>query len=624
MCGINGVIAFHNSLSQSKLGDIVHEMNNRIIHRGPDSEGLYSDDICALGMRRLSIIDLSKGDQPIYNEDGSKLILFNGELYNYRALKRDLENRGHHFKTDSDTEVVLIGFDEYGAGFFKMMDGMFACCIYDLVRKKWILARDRIGEKPLYYYKDKNYLVFASELKSIMSTGLVKKTISMEAMSIFFQLTYIPAPFCIIEGVKKLEQGSYLEIESDGTMNESSYWKLELDKIEPIRDYEECKKKLKDALYESVEDRMISDVPLGAFLSGGFDSTIITGIMSDISDKRIDTFTIGFKEKQYDESDLAQKVAKRHNTNHHVLTLDWDSKVDKLDGILDNIDEPFADSSYIATYFASGLASEYVKVVLTGDAGDELFAGYDKYLISYYSNLYKKIPYAMRKAVIEPASSLLPKGSSIERKVKKVISVADMDIYEQRKRLMCLGLQAEEYDSVIKNGKASKLRFIKEIYDRYPDIQEQTRTQYTDLNIVLEGDMLAKVDRASMLASVETRVPMLSKNVIETAYSIPEEYKINRKNRKIILKDTFKELIPEELFTAPKHGFAVPIGKWLRTIFRAELLTYIEEEFLTEQNLFDVEAVKEMINQFLEGRKENVSAVWCYFVFQRWYKSIIE
>lgn len=622
MCGINGLIKINKAFYNGDIKETVHQMNEQIIHRGPNSEGLFADEFCALGMRRLSIIDLADGNQPIWNEKRDKLIVFNGELYNFIVLRADLKTKGHHFYTNSDTEVVLHGYEEYGTGFFDKMEGMYAFCIYDLSQKVWILCRDRIGEKPLYYYHAKEFFLFGSELKSLMKTGLVPKSINKEALSIYFQLTYIPAPYSILENVYKLPPASYMRISADGEIEIEKYWKLVLTHDERYQDYEWCKKQLREIFLQSVENRMVSDVPIGAFLSGGFDSTIVVGAMSKLSSIPINTFTIGFKEKQHDESALAALVAKKNNTNHRILSLDWDEAVSNIDCILANMDEPFADSSLIATYTVSKMAKEYVSVILTGDAGDELFAGYNKYLISYYSERYNRIPKILRKGIIEPSTKLLPSNSSIARKVNKVIGSANMDIFEQRKYLMSLGFKPSELAQLMKSDYVSDMPFIREQYDTL-DCEEQTQAQFVDLNTVLEGDMLTKVDRGSMLASLETRVPMLDRKLIELAFNMPAKFKINNKDRKIILKDAFRDFIPEELFSAPKHGFSVPVDKWLENDLKLQLMKYAEKDFLDEQSLFNASYVHQIIEEHMTHKVNRFSELWAYYVFQEWYLMVM-
>ena len=624
MCGINGFVQFNRIKSAAEMSMLVHSMNEKIIHRGPDDEGVFADDLCALGMRRLSIIDLQSGNQPIWNETHDMVIVFNGELYNFKPLREELKAMGHIFTTNSDTEVVLHGIESFGTSFLEKMEGMYAFAIYNVKKKIWILARDRIGEKPLYYYKTKDYMLFGSELKSLLATGLIPKEIDREALSIYFQLTYIPAPYSILKNVYKLPQASYMQIDNDGNIISEKYWDIKnIGSEQLITDYSEGKRLLKEAFYKSVEQRMISDVPLGAFLSGGFDSTIIVGIMSQLSSKPVDTFTIGYREKQFDESSLANIVAKKNNTNHHVLMMNWESVIGDFDVLLGNIDEPFADSSLIATYAVSKMTKQYVTVALTGDAGDELFAGYNKYLIAYYGGKYNKIPRILRKAVIEPLIGLIPAGHSLERKASKVIHAASMDIYEQRKILMSLGFKPNELTKLMRDGYVAPMQFIREYYDRLTNYDEQTRAQYIDLKVVLEGDMLPKVDRASMLASLETRVPMLDSKVIELAYRLPANFKINKTNRKIILKDTFRELIPEELFHAPKHGFAVPIGKWLEKILKEQLLKYADKEYLEAQGLFNADYINRIINEHMTHKADRYSELWAFYVFQNWYERIM-
>lgn len=624
MCGINGFVQFESMYHSEMLKSFVHQMNEQIVHRGPDSEGLFSDSHCALGMRRLSIIDLKGGDQPIWNETHDKMIVFNGELYNYLSLREELKQKGYVFSTDSDTEVVLHGFESYGPSFLKRMEGMFAFAIYDLSAKTWTLARDKIGEKPLYYYQDKEKFLFASELKSLLCTGLVPKVIDREGLSQYFQLTYIPAPKSILRDVHKLLPATYMVIRDDGSTFSEKYWELQpLTNEELLHDRDTCKSSLRKALFHSVEQRMISDVPLGAFLSGGIDSSIIVGIMSQISDRPINTFTIGYKDKRYDESSLAEIVAKKNHTNHHVLVLDWNKIAADLDAILQNIDEPFADSSLIATYAVSKMTKEYVTVALTGDAGDELFAGYNKYLISYYSRKYNRIPKVIRESIVRPAVGLLPVNSFLKRKANKVIASSGMEIFQQRKRMMCLGLKEEELRTLMRDAYVDPMQFIREEYEFLADMDEQTRAQYVDLKTVLEGDMLAKVDRASMLVSLETRVPMLDTNVVELAYRIPSSYKINSKNKKIILKETFCDLLPDEILSARKHGFAVPIGMWLETVLKDRLLKYSESDYLEQQGLFNCAYIQKMIHAHLSHKEDRYSELWAFFVFQNWYERVI-
>lgn len=628
MCGINGFLKFgkkndNNIYTAERMKNLVHGMNERIIHRGPDAEGLYADDDCSLGMRRLSIIDLDTGSQPVYSEDKTKLIVFNGEIYNYKELREQLLAEGCVFRTKSDTEVVLQGLVRHGKQFISRLEGMFAFCYYDITEHSWLLARDRVGEKPLYYYKGKDFFLFGSELKSLLSAGLISKEIDTDALTTYFQLGYIPAPMCILKDVNKLMPAVWMEITKDGNIYTEQYWKLEISNDRKFKDYGWCKKELKEKLVSSVRQRMISDVPLGAFLSGGIDSAIVVGLMSKISDHPIDTFTAGFKEKAYDESELASITAKKFGTNHHVIILDWDEAVKDIDELLDNIDEPFADPSLAASYAVSKMTRQYVGAALTGDAGDELFAGYNKYLIGYYSSLYKSVPVFLRKGIAEPIIRGLPKNTGIYRKANKVIENAGAPAALQAKRLMSRAFSGSETDQLIPGIKVNRLNFIKQKYEELEDADDLKRLQYTDFHIVLEGQMLPKTDRSSMRASLETRIPMLDSRVIESAFSMPGSYKIRGRKRKIILKDTFKDILPDELFKASKHGFDVPVGAWLDGELKKELDKYSGSEYIVRQGLFSKEFLSRLRSRRNTDSIDWSTKIWSFFVFQYWYERYI-
>ncbi len=628
MCGINGFIKFKNqgkdAYPMERMKSLVHTMNDKIIHRGPDDEGLYTDLHCALGMRRLSIVDLDTGSQPIYNTDKTKLVIFNGEIYNYQDLKDDLTAEGCVFQTKSDTEVLLLGYENQGIDFITRLDGMFAFCIYDTVKQKWTLGRDRAGEKPLYYYKGNDFFLFGSELKSLLSSGLVNIEINTEALTTYFQLGYIPAPLSIIDGVKKLMPATVMEIKIDGEITTTKYWSLTVDDNEKYSDYGYCKRELRNKLFASVERRMISDVSLGAFLSGGFDSSIIVGIMSQMSSQPIDTFSVGFKEKIYDESEMAAITAKHNGTNHHTITLDWDEAVKSIDELLDNMDEPFADPSLVASYAVSKMTREYVTVALSGDASDELFAGYNKYLMPYYSQMYQRVPKVFRKGLIEAIINHLPTTSDLFRKASKVITNAEAPVELQVKRMMCRAFSYNECQEMIPAIQPSKMNFIKWQFDELKSSDIQKRTQYVDFHTVLEGQMLPKVDRASMRASLETRVPMLDRDIIELAFSMPSEFKIDRHDRKKILKETFKDLLPEELFKTSKHGFDVPVGVWMMGTLKPRLDKYTEEKYLRKQCLFNKTFIDRHIEKNQPMNVDWSTKLWSFFVFQHWYERYID
>lgn len=621
MCGVNGIIDFNKKLDFADKNNKINAMNNKIIHRGPDSDGIFVNDDVALGMRRLSIQDVSNGNQPIFNEDSTLLIFFNGEIYNFKNLRETLLAKGYCFRTQTDTEVVLHAYQEYGIECLKKFDGMFAFVIYNIETKETFIARDRSGEKPLYYSRINEKFIFASELKSILVLDEIKREIDKDALRAYFQLTYIPAPLSIFKDVYKLEAGSYIIIKN-GEIQVDHYWDMQYSNNKLIENYEECKGELRKALFESVSDRMIADVPIGAFLSGGIDSNVIVGIMSKLSDRKIDTFTIGFQEKQYDESNRSIIASKFHDTNHHLFCLNYDEALCELDNIISNIDEPFADSSLIPTYFVSREARKTVKVVLTGDAGDELFAGYSKYLIDYYENIYKKVPKFLRKGIFEKILKHVPDNSSIIRKVKKVVKNSNNDLMSSRKSLICLGLSDLEIEDLFVDKYENNYldRKFKDSYTKYAgDADELSQTLYADYKIVLEGDMLTKVDRASMLASIETRVPMLSHNVIEVASRIPSHYKINAKKQKIILKDAFSDLIPTQLLAASKSGFSVPVDNWLRDELKEDLERLLDDNLILDQGLFYVNTIKKLKEEHYSYKENRKSELWALYIFQKWF-----
>ncbi|GAB4232862.1 MAG: amidotransferase 1, exosortase A system-associated [Deltaproteobacteria bacterium] len=620
MCGINGIMQFHRNMTRERMESIVAGMNAAIVHRGPDDDGVFSDDRVSLGMRRLAIIDLVTGKQPMSNEDGSLVIVFNGEIYNYRELKRILLGKGHVFATGSDTEVVLHAYEEYGMDFLRRFDGMFAFALYDLRKQELLICRDRAGEKPLYYRKTEEGFLFGSELKSLLRTGLVKGTIDLQALCLYLQLTYIPAPFSIIENVRKLPAAHYMRVTSGGSLEIHPYWDLVYDPKAEIDDYGECRRLLREALYSSVERRMISDVPIGAFLSGGIDSTIVTGIMAGLSSRPVETFTIGFHDRRYDESARAGIASEFHHTHHHVHFLDHEEARDGLAGILGFLDEPFADPSALPTFLVSKFARKFVKVVLTGDGGDELFAGYDRYSIGYYSRAYNAIPEFLRRHLIERMVFRLPDGSNVSRKARKVIRHSGKAIREQRMGLIALGMDPAELRCVMKpfDPAAGALGFIAEYYNKYSGADELSRTLYTDFKVSLEGDMLAKVDRMGMANSLETRLPLLGGDVIDAAVKIPAKYKMSHRRRKIILKETFSDLIPPRLRSASKRGFRVPIGEWLRGPWKGLVETSLDRDVIESQGLFDSSFVGRLIEEHMTKRIDRSNPLWSLIVFQKW------
>lgn len=618
MCAINGIIDIQKKYSNSELRDALNAMNLKVVHRGPDDEGIFVENHIGIGMRRLAIIDLEGGHQPIFNESKDIAIVCNGEIYNHKELRHRLETEGHIFLSHSDAEVVVHAYEEYGTDCFSKLDGMFAIAIYDTTEQKIILARDKAGEKPLYWYKNDLFFCFASELKSITQMEGVVKEISPEGLHQYFTLTYIPAPLTIFKNIYKLKAASFMVVEADGTVLCSPYWDMVYDDSQLISDYDTCKQKLREALFQSVESRLMSDVPLGTFMSGGIDSTLITGVATRILGKPIDTFTIGFEYGDYDERDRATIAAKAFGTKAHTDVLTADKVKDIIDTIIDNMDEPFADVSAIPTYFVSNLASDYVKVILTGDGGDELFAGYSKYLIGYYSQKYNTLPSFFRHGIFEPIVHTLPANGTLHRKAMKVINNANKPLYEQRLRLMQLGCNEEMYRELVRPEFHVDIDSIAPIYLKFKGYTDElSQALYTDFKIVLEGDMFVKVDRMSMLNSIETRTPMVAGAMLDLAIKIPSQFKINRNKQKIILKETFEDVLPKSLLKFNKKGFGIPLEHW----FRGELKKELQDQ-LTQCNfiddILDKEYMQSLLQEHISKKANNAYLLWGLYIFTRW------
>lgn len=622
MCGINGYYDFNKKQNRDELLKIVHTMNNKIIYRGPDGEGIFVNDNFAMGMRRLSIIDLSTGNQPIFNEKGNLAIIFNGEIYNYREIKSELQIKGHVFSTSSDTEVIVHLFEEEGYDCIKRLDGMFAFAIYNKDDGELFIGRDCCGEKPLYYYIDKQKFIFASELKSIIAVKAFKKDISKIGLEFYLKFGYIPAPYTIFDEVYKLEAGFYMVIKNDQIVEKAQYWDMKIDDNILINNHNKCVIELKNRLTASIKSRMVSDVPVGCFLSGGIDSTIITGLMSKISDKPVEAFTIGFEDKAYDETDRAIIAAKAFGCRHHIEILTPKNMIRCAEAVIQGMDEPFADPAAIPTFFLSQMAAKHVKVILTGESGDELFAGYNKYLICYYSNLYNKLPKVLRY-IIPKLLRMLSKQSTVYRKINKVISNSEKDLFNQRISLMQVSASDEVYKAIVNDTYQSEKTtyLIRTFYEKYSEMtkSEMARVLYTDFKVLLEGCMFPKVDRVSMLNSIETRTPMVAKDILNLSVRIPSQFKINSHEQKIILKEAFKDIIPPTLLYKSKRGFSVPLGKWFKKELKEELEMTLENA-CRNSKLFRREAIKKLIQDHQNDYSDNARILWSLYIFEKWYE----
>lgn len=620
MCGIVGNIVFDaQDRKEGSLQKAIHQLNRR----GPDFASSYATSSGGLGHARLSIIDTTNGaNQPMSDVTGRYTIVFNGEIYNYLEIKKGLESKGVLFSTQSDTEVLLQLYIQKGKEALQDLDGFFAFCIYDKKKETYFIARDRFGIKPLLYYQDKEQFIFGSEMKTILQFP-IDKTVDRASLTQFFQFNYIPEPNTIFTSVKKLLPGHFIEIKGKSVKIER-YYTYYINQETNQDSYTIAKKKVRDLLESSVEKRMVADVPIGSFLSGGIDSSIIATISSRLT-KNLHTFSIGFKDEPYfDETKYARLVADKIKSEHTVFSLSNNDLYEHFEQVLDYIDEPFADSSAINVFLLSKYTKEQVTVALSGDGADELFSGYNKHealriasqksfknaLIKTGKPFYQLIPQSRQNKLGNFARQLdkYAKGLSLSQKDRYIAWASFID--------------EEKANNLVKDN----LTFGQRNSTLLPfDIDSMNAVLYADFNLVLTNDMLRKVDSMSMANSLEVRTPFLQHDLVEYVFSLPEHYKIDASSRKKILKDAFKAELPEELFHRPKHGFEVPLLKW----FKNEMAAYLKQnvfnqELIEAQGFLNWDEVAK-IEQLLHSKspKDAVSSTWALVVFQHWVKKYL-
>ncbi len=634
MCGICGLIDFSGRPVQEAA---IYKMCQTMIHRGPDDEGVYinhqspvtshqSKPSVGLGHRRLSIIDLSPaGHQPMSNEDGNVWIVLNGEIYNYMELSKDLKDKGHKFNSNTDTEVVIHLYEEYGEECVKILRGMFAFAIWDEKRQTLMLARDRPGKKPLLYYYKNGIFCFSSEFSSLLASGLIDKEINLKAIHYYLTFGYIPAPMTIYKDVYKLPPAHIITIEN-GEINIKQYWSLDYTKKIKISEEDAADETLR-LLKEAVKIRMYSDVPLGAFLSGGIDSSIVVGLMSQLTGEKVKTFSIGFDDEDYNELKYAKKVADTFNTEHHEFIV-RPKALELLPLLVEHYGEPYADSSAIPTYYVSQQTKQHVTVALNGDGGDELFAGYERYQAVMLSEFYHKIPVTIQKNIIQKITNLLP--DSIEpknrlRRIKRFIDGAALPL--NQRYLRWVGIFDEKFKSYIYTEE-----FLKNISDSNPvgiiagflndsnGLNLLDRLLLTDTMTYLPNDLLVKVDITSMANSLECRSPFLDHNLMEFVASLPPEFKLKRFVKKHILKQAVKNIIPHDNIYRRKMGFGVPVGVW----FRRELKGLLEGTLLSPNSLkrgyFKSDTIKNMVYLHTSAQKDYGFQLWALLMLELWHQ----
>jgi len=604
------------------------KMNTCLTHRGPDEDGIYLDDPVGLAHKRLSIVGVDTGQQPIFNEDGSVCVIFNGEIYNYPPLRDELES-AHTFTTETDTEVLVHLYEEHGPSFIQRLRGMFAFALWDANAKRLLLARDRLGIKPLLLADDGDTIAFASELPALLESGLDHGGLDTHAISEYFAFGQIPAPRTVFENIRKLQPGELVIIDDSGIACEQFYTPT-FERREPT--FEKAVGELRSRLDAAVERRLMSDVPLGAFLSGGIDSSIVVGTMADLMDEPVRTFTVGFEQSLFDESWAAREVADYHGTDHTEFTVTPQEVRDAIPTVLDRLGEPFADQSLIPTYIVSQETSRDVKVALSGDGADELFAGYSKYRGEYYSDYYRRLPEMLRSALIAPAVNSL-KASRAGRRgelVRKAQKFLRGDVAEVADRHFAWNRILEDdthtaFDGIDPNSVGRKR--MHEEHAHAEEIlpgnrrDEISRILAVDTRFGLPNQILHKTDLASMYNSLEVRVPFLDTAVVECAMSLPSEYKITRSEQKRVLKEAFEDRLPESILERDKQGFDMPIGEW----FKNELATEFRETVTgLDTDLFDTEEVLDVFKDHRTGKGEHGKFLWSVYVFARWHRRMVD
>ena len=625
MCGICG---FAGPADSRPVPEVLDRMCASIAHRGPDDEGTRIGEGIALGSRRLSIIDLAGGNQPICNEDGSLWIVFNGEIYNYPELRPELIGLGHTMATHSDTECVLHAYEEWGDSFLSHLNGMFAFAIWDVRRRVLVLARDRVGIKPLYYAKVGSHLVFGSELKALLAHPAVPRDIDPGAVSQYLSLEYVATPRSILRGVDKLPPGHVLRWrQDDGSISIRKWWELDLENSEnvPEPDLDTCAANLRAALKEAVRKELIADVPIGVFLSGGIDSSAVAATMAELTPGNVNSFSIGFSDPSFDESSWARMVADRLGTNHHELILEPHMLLDLVPEVTAFLDEPMADASIIPTYLLSRFTRQHVKVALGGDGGDELFAGYPTVLGHRLAGYYNLLPGIMRKRLIPSVVDHLPVNHdnlSFDYRAKRFVGSAHLGVADRHRRWMgsftpdeVAGLLAPD---VLDAASETPDPVLGHLSSR--SLQEPlNQVLYLDMKLYLENDILAKVDRASMMASLEARVPLLNVDFVELVARLPLSLKLRGLQQKFVFKRALRGLVPPEVLGRRKKGFGIPVARWFRGPLRELLLDTLSSAGLRRHGLFQYPRVEKLIKAHLGGDADHRKELWTLFIFQRWY-----
>jgi asparagine synthase (glutamine-hydrolysing) len=631
MCGITGWANLDSHAPPPDgARDLLHAMCERMVHRGPDSEGLFVTAGASLGMRRLAIIDLVTGEQPAFNEDRSIVVVLNGEIYNYRELRTLLEKRGHSFRSASDTEVLPHLYEEYGDAMVNELNGMFAFALWDSKRRRLLIARDRFGEKPLYWGVFDKALLFASEPKVLLAHPAVKPSLNLQALRQYLSFDYVPAPLTIYCGINKLPAAHRLTLES-GEVKIDRYWHLNYTTTEPVPSEREAADHLRELMADAVRMRLVSDVPLGVLLSGGVDSSTIAALAVRASSEAVKTFSISFAEASFDESAYARGVAKFLGTDHHEERLSANLAANLVSEIGAWMDEPFSDPSLVPTYLLSRFTRKHVTVALGGDGGDELFAGYPMYAGHRWAEVYKHVPGFLRRGLIEPVVRSLPvktKNLSFDYKALKFITGARYDSVT-RHHIWFGSFTPDQQQQLL--TPAALAATDSEIYAEARQIAEEcnnddlvTRMQSVDTRLYLAEDILTKVDRASMAVSLEVRAPFLDPRVAEFAASLPCNYKLRGMKTKYILKKAVRDLLPGFVTRRGKKGFGVPVAEWLKFKLRPLARDLLSPVRVRRAGVFNPNYVARLQDEHERGVANHRKLLWTLLMFELWHESFVE
>jgi asparagine synthase (glutamine-hydrolysing) len=632
MCGIYGIVEFEPD--RSKPSSLIANMGRSIIHRGPDDEGTYFGPGIAMGMRRLSIIDLAGGHQPIPNEDQSIWVICNGEIYNFHELRGELESKGHRFRTGSDTEILVHLYEEEGLEFVKHLRGMFGFALWDAGRSRLVLGRDRLGKKPLYVRREPHRLLFASELKAILQDETVPRTLSLKALDEYLALGYVPAPMTLLDGIEKVLPGHYLVVEN-GTIVDREYWELDYTHVES-RSEEEWIELIRDKLLEAVRIRLVSDVPLGAFLSGGLDSSAIVAAMARSSDQAVKTYSIGFEgeDRFYNELPFARLVADAYATDHHEIIV-RPQLTELLPKLVWHLDEPIADSASLTTYLVSELACRSVTVILSGVGGDELFGGYRRYLGNELLKYYQVLPTPVR-AAIRTGLAHLPQDrhsllASYVRYAAAFTSTAELSPAARYMSYVTLfspearrSLELARPSGRLKDGTGPVSAVMSPYFERVPSEDWLAQMMYVDMKTSLPDDLLALTDRMTMAASLECRAPFMDHELVELAARIPSRLKVRGMSLKYLLKKAVAPWLPREVVHRKKRGFGAPIGAWLRNSLDGLLQDTLSEERIKKRGLFDWRVIKSIFERHCGRTIDYTDHLLALITFELWCQTYLD